>query len=487
MGNILGGLKPKLVWDIFEEMCKYPRPSKHEEKVVDYVMKWADEHKFATVRDKAGNIVVKVPATPGLEKKATVVLQGHLDMVPEKNKETQFDFLKDEIRPLIDGEWVTADGTTLGADNGIGVAAGMAVALDESVEHGPLELLMTLDEETGLTGAQGLESGMLEGKTLLNLDSEEDGALFIGCSGGLDTRGKRSVQLEDVADGALGYEIIVKGLKGGHSGLEIQKQRGNAIKILGRLLWNLTKDYEVELCDLEGGNKRNAIPRESSAVVAVSPNHETALKKYVEDYDKIVKAELSSVDPNVAIEAKKIDAPGKRFDKASRDAALDLIQAIPHGVIRMSDDMEDMVQTSTNLATIKFEEGAVHVGTSQRSSVDSEIKALGDQVISCLRLAGFEVDQGDGYPGWKPNVDSEIKNIVATAHADLFDKEPEVTAIHAGLECGIIKERYPAMDMISFGPTIEGPHSPDERVNIETVERFYKLLVETLKRIPDAK
>jgi dipeptidase D len=487
MGTVLGGLEPKLVWDIFEEMCKYPRPSKHEEKVVDYLMKWAEEHNFATARDKAGNIVVKVPATPGWENKATVVLQGHLDMVPEKNKETQFDFLKDEIRPLIDGEWVTADGTTLGADNGIGVAAGMAVAIDESVEHGPLELLMTLDEETGLTGAQGLESGMLEGKILLNLDSEEDGALFIGCSGGLDTRGKRSVALEDVADGALGYEIIVKGLKGGHSGLEIQKQRGNAIKILGRLLWNLTKDYEVDLCELEGGNKRNAIPRESSAIVAVSPHHETALKKYVEDYDKIVKAELSSVDPNVAIEAKKIDAPGKRFDKASRDATLDLIQAIPHGVMRMSDDMEDMVQTSTNLATIKFEEGAVHVGTSQRSSVDSEITALGDQVISCLRLADFEVDQGDGYPGWKPNVDSEIKNIVSTAHADLFGEAPEVTAIHAGLECGIIKERYPEMDMISFGPTIEGPHSPDERVNIETVERFHKLLVETLKRIPDAK
>ncbi|KAB2908364.1 MAG: aminoacyl-histidine dipeptidase [Ignavibacteriales bacterium] len=485
MGDKLGNLKPKVVWDIFEEMCAYPRPSKKEDAVIEYVLEFCDKHGLEYLRDDAGNVIIRVPATPGFENKKTVILQGHLDMVCEKNANVEFDFETEGIRPYIDGDWVKAEGTTLGADNGIGASAALAVAVDETAEHGPLEILLTLDEETGLTGATNLGTDVLEGDYLLNLDSEEIGEIYIGCSGGRDTKATLSYAPEEAPPNYNFYEISVTGLRGGHSGMEIHQGRGNAIKIIGRLLNILTEYYVLSVGEVNGGSKRNAIPREAFAVIAVDPEDEAEVLEEVAEFNNIISAELSSVEPSVQVQIKKMDERRPVLDETAEDMLVLTLCALPHGVLKMSADIPGLVETSTNLATVSCSDGEIVIGTSQRSSVESEIEEAVMMVKSVFQLAGAVVETEDGYPGWKPDVDSVLLKIGKEAYISLFGKEPEVKAIHAGLECGIIKEKYPHIDMISFGPTMTGVHSPDEQLFIPSVEKFWHHLLKILETIPE--
>jgi len=483
MTNPLLNLKPESVWKYFGELCQYPRPSKKEKKVVDYVLSVIQKLGLPYEQDSFGNILVKKPATPGFENRKVICLQGHLDMVCEKNSDVQHDFDKDPIKAYVEGDWVKAKGTTLGADNGIGVAAALAVMEAKDIQHGPLEFLFTLDEETGLTGANNLKSGFVTADILLNLDSEEDGALYIGCSGGKDTEGKFTYSKENLPKDSKAYKIKVIGLKGGHSGLDIHLGRGNAIKILSRLLWNLQSQFDVRLSKIEGGSKRNAIPREAFAHIVVNKSKADELEGFINYYNTIVKSELSSVEPDLKVEFESTDLPDFVIDKPTQMNLLNALYALPHGVIKMSADIPGLVETSTNLATITFGNEIV-VGTSQRSSVESEKEDIVVMNRCVFLLANAEVKHGEGYPGWKPDINSEILKVMKEVYKNKYGKEPEVKAIHAGLECGIIKEKYPVMDMISFGPTIMGAHSPDERVQISTVEKFYDLLLEVLKNIP---
>jgi dipeptidase D len=484
MSYILGNLKPQLVWKHFEELCRHPRPSKNEKKAAEYVLGVGRNLGLETFTDTFGNIIIKKPATKGKENVKTVVLQGHIDMVCEKNRDVTHDFDNDPIVPYIEGDWVKAKGTTLGADNGIGVAAALAILEDKTIEHGPIECLFTLDEETGLTGASSLDSNVLDAAILLNLDSEEMGTFFIGCSGGKNTSAKLTFIPDPVPTNSAAYEVKVAGLKGGHSGLEIHSGLGNAIKLLNRLLWNSRKLFNIKLAQIEGGNKHNAIPRETFAVVVVGKDKEEAFLKYVQSYNNIVKEELATNEPNLNVSFEKFETPKNVIDDKSFMRMACALYACPHGVITMSPDIPGLVETSTNLATIKTEENSIQILTSQRSSVASEIQDVADMVASVFYLAEAEVAQGDGYPGWKPNVKSEILQVMKNVHQQMFGKEPEIKAIHAGLECGIIGEKYPQMDMISFGPTMFGVHSPDEKLNISSVQPFYELLVGVLKNIP---
>ncbi len=483
MANALSNLKPENLWNHFGEICKYPRPSKKEEKVVDYILSVLKKNNADFDRDKFGNIVVRKPATKGKENLKTVVLQGHLDMVCEKNSEVNFDFDNDAIQAFVEGDWVKAKGTTLGSDNGIGVAAALAVLESKDVEHGPLEFLFTLDEETGLTGAKNLQPGFLKADILLNLDSEEDGALYIGCSGGMDTEAEFEFKPENVPSDSVSYKITVSGLKGGHSGLDIHLGRGNAIKILTRLLWNTTQKFNLRISNIAGGSKRNAIPREAFAEVTLPKSNEKEFLKYVDSYNDTVKKEPATNEPNLKVSVADSPMPQMIIDNLTQKKLLNSLYAVPHGVITMSPDIPGLVETSTNLATITMKDSII-VGTSQRSSVESEKLDIVNMVHSVFELTQAKVKHGDGYPGWKPNVNSEILSLMKSVYKSMYGSEPEVKAIHAGLECGIINEKYPTMDMISFGPTIIGAHSPDERVRISTVEKFYNLLLNVLKNIP---
>jgi len=484
MGEVLGHLQPTLVWNHFEELCKHPRPSKKEEKVVQYVLDFGKKHNLETSRDKFGNILIKKPATPGKENLKTVVLQGHLDMVAEKNRDVEHDFDNDPIQPYIDDGWVKAKGTTLGADNGIGVSAALAVLESNDIEHGPIEAIFTLDEETGLTGASNLKKGWLKADILLNMDSEEEGVLYIGCSGGKNTAAQFKFKPEKSNRNYSAFEIKVAGLKGGHSGLEIHTGRGNAIKILTRLLFEFSKENKIKLAKIEGGNKHNAIPREAFAVVLVPNDNEKFFKKFILKYNDTVKAELASVEPNLNVSAEKHEMPKEVMDSGTFKDLIKALYAVPHGVIKMSADIPNLVETSNNLATIITDEKKINIVTSQRSSVASELADATNMVSSVFELAGAKLEYGDGYPGWKPDIHSEILGVVKSAYKDLYGKEPDVRAIHAGLECGIIKEKYPEMDMISFGPTMFGVHSPDERLEIAAVPKFWNLLVNILKNVP---
>lgn len=484
MNRVLSNLKPELVWKHFEEITKHPRPSKNERKVVEYVLSVVKNLGLEYKQDSFGNILVKKPATKGKENLKTVCLQGHLDMVCEKNRDVQHDFDKDPIQIYVDGDWVRAKGTTLGADNGIGVAAALAIMESNDIEHGPLEFLFTLDEETGLTGATNLSQDFLKADILLNLDSEEEGSFYIGCSGGKDTEGRFVYVKENVPSQSLAYKISVTGLKGGHSGLDIHLGRGNAIKILTRLLWNLQNNFDLRVSKIEGGSKRNAIPREAFADIVIADSKEKDFANFVNKFYEMVKFELGKVEPNLNVSFDKINLPEFVIDKPTQFRLLNTLYALPHGVIKMSADLPDLVETSTNLATINFNDEIV-VGTSQRSSVETEKEDIVSMNRAIFLLANAQVKHGDGYPGWKPDINSEILKEMKSIYYKLYNKEPEVKAIHAGLECGIIKEKYPSMDMISFGPTILGAHSPDERVQISTVEKFYNLLLETLKNIPE--
>jgi len=479
------GLKPELVWEQFYGISQVPRPSKKEEKIRAYLKDLFKKLNFSFKEDKAGNILVTVPATAGFEKAPIVVLQGHVDMVCEKNKGTEHDFDNDPIKLKRENGWLTADGTTLGSDNGIGVAAAIAAAIDNEAVHGPLEILLTVDEETGLTGANNLEPGFVNGKILLNLDSEEDGSFYVGCSGGIDTTGSFNIEWENLQSDYGSYELMVTGLKGGHSGLEIHTGRANGIKILARTLKALEPiDYSIS--KIEGGSKRNAIPRECEAVIHLNPADENNAKKIISEFEKKVQDEFKTADDGLKITFKKIDTSSQKvFSKVFTQKIINTILALPHGIINMSQDIPDLVETSTNLATIVTKDDSLNIGTSQRSSIDSAKQYMVHSIQALFTLAGAQSKTKDAYPGWKPDMNSQILKTSKKAFTNLFKKEPAIKAIHAGLECGILGEKNPGLDMISFGPTITGAHSPDEKINIETVERFYELLKAILKEVAE--
>ncbi|MFO8066466.1 MAG: aminoacyl-histidine dipeptidase [Bacteroidales bacterium] len=484
MSKVLSGLKPQAVWEFFEEICNIPHPSKHEEKMIEYTKDFAAKHGLESEVDETGNVIIRKPATAGMEDRQTIVLQGHLDMVPQKNSDKQHDFTKDPIEPVIDGDWVKANGTTLGADNGIGVAASLAILQDKTIEHGPIEALFTVDEETGMGGAFGLKKGFIKGDILLNLDSEDEGELYIGCAGGVDTNISFKYSEENTPSGHIAYKIVVKGLKGGHSGLDINTGRGNANKIINRVLWQANRELGLQLASIDGGSLKNAIPREAEAVVTLPKENAQKLEELVSKTEAEAKNELGSIDPGLSLKAEKIDNPSKIIAPKVAKNFFDAVYGCPHGVIRMIGDMPEIVETSTNLAILKSENNNIEVSTLQRSSVDSAKDDLANMIRSVFELAGADVEHEGAYPGWKPNVNSPILKTMKEVYNNKFGKVPEQKVIHAGLECGLIGGVQPNLDMISFGPDIENPHSPDERVNVKSVELFWQFLLETLKNVP---
>ena len=484
MSNEIINLEPKAVWENFYQLTQVPRPSKHEEKIQDFMMKFGKSLGLVTEKDVVGNVVIRKPATPGMEKRKGIVMQGHLDMVPQKNNDTKHDFEKDPIDAWIDGEWVKARGTTLGADNGMGVAAAMTVLASKTLVHGPIEALFTCDEETGMTGAFGLQAGWLKGDILLNMDSEDEGELYVGCAGGVNGNIEFEYDEMIVPKGYSSYKLIIKGLKGGHSGLDINLGRGNANKLMVRFLKHAIQEMDVRLAEINGGGMRNAIPRECYAIVVVPTESIADFLAAVSKYENIYKAELKISEPNLGFAAEECAKPKSLIDERVQDDMIDSVYACPNGMIRMSDSMPGLVETSTNLATVKSENGVISVKCLLRSSVDSAKDDLCEQVESVFSLAGGMVRFDGGYPGWKPNMDSAILKQMQKIYENKFGKVPEVKAIHAGLECGILGANYPHWDMISFGPTMRFPHSPDEKVNIATVAKFWDFLVETLKNAP---
>ena len=480
--SILENLEPKGIFKFFGEILSIPRPSKHEEKMTEYLINWAKERNLEYVSDEIGNVIIRKGATKGKETSPWVCLQSHIDMVCEKNSDKEFDFQKDAIVPRIDGEWLKADGTTLGADDGIGVATALAILDANDIEHGPIECLFTVDEETGLSGAEALSSDVLKSRILLNLDSEDEGEIFIGCAGGIDTVAKLPFDKEETPD-APAFKIMVKGLKGGHSGDDINKGLACANKLLNRILWSLDKEMDLRLACFNGGNLRNAIAREAYATFVVADADVELMKEIVEKFTKDLKYEFRTTEPDMEITLMEAEKPEFVVDMLSQDNLLNVLYACPHGVLAMSREIPGFVETSTNLASIKMKEDHFFITTSQRSSVESSKYAAAYRVESCFLLAGADVEHGDGYPGWAPNPDSQILKIAVDAYKKLFNKEPIVRAIHAGLECGLIGEKYPGMDMISYGPTLRGVHSPDERLEIKTVDLYWKHTLEILKNI----
>jgi dipeptidase D len=482
VSQAIEGLKPPLVWKYFAEIAKIPRCSKHEESIAAYVVATARRLGLTAVQDACGNVVARKPAAAGFERLPSICLQGHLDMVCEKNAGTVHDFSKDPIELVRKGNTLMANGTTLGADNGIAVATNLAIMEDRSLRHGPLEFLFTIDEETGLTGAANLDPKLITSRILLNLDSEEEGALYVGCSGGRDTLATWTLATEAAPAGTVAAVVGVKGLRGGHSGLEIDKGRGNAIKILARVLAVLSDDG-ARIAELRGGNKRNAIPRECTAVVAIPRKTWGAAVASVSRMNGVCRAELAGVDPDLSITLAELPGGKKRkvLKKPLQKKILMSIAALPHGVLRMSTDIPGLVETSTNVAVIDTTKKAVVIATSQRSSVGSELDEAVQTVQSVIELGGGKAEVSAGYPGWKPNLSSKILKTAKETYRQLYGKEAAIKAIHAGLECGILGERVPGMDMVSFGPTLEGVHSPDEKIQIDTVEKFWNLLLAILQ------
>jgi len=473
----LSGLEPKALWAHFEKFLAIPHTSGNEKGMAEYLLAFAESHGLKADRDEAGNVVVRIPASKGKEKAPVVVLQGHMDMVGDKNADVQHDFDKDPIKPRRDGDWIKASGTTLGADNGIGLAAALALAEAKDVVHGPLEILATVDEEVGLTGAGKIKPGFLSGQVMLNLDSEKLGEVTIGCAGGGDSTLTLPLETLDIPAGTRAFTLKVFGLRGGHSGIDIHEQRGNAIKILARLLTAICAQHPCHIVSLSGGNKRNAIPREAFAEVMVLETAVDEAKGFLQDEIARIALELGGREKGLAASLEPSDGGHSRvLAVKSQTVLLDLLSALPHGVEKMSYDIAGLVETSNNLATISTDNGSAVIGTSTRSSISSALHALRGRIAACARLAGAETVENTPYPGWKPNLDSKVLKVFKKVHKDVFGKEPETIAIHAGLECGIIGEKFPGMDMISFGPTIENPHSPDERVNVPSVGQFWKLL-----------
>ena len=477
-------LKPALVFHYFEEVCRVPRPSKKEEKIRAYLLEFARQHDLSVKVDEAGNVLMSKSATPGMEDRKAVILQSHMDMVCEKNKDTQHDFDTDPIETYVDGEWLRAKGTTLGADNGIGIATELAVLASDDIGHGPVQCLFTVDEETGLTGAFALKEGFMEGDILINLDSEDEGELFIGCAGGAGTTATFPCTMTAAPEGYFFFRVAVKGLTGGHSGDDINKNRANANKLLNRYLTSLMRKYDLRLCEIDGGNLHNAIPREAYAVCAVPMKDKEAVRVDLNIYLAEIENEYAVTEPNLRMELESETPCLKVMDVEQMKRFLLSIYAVHNGVYAMSQDIAGLVETSSNLASIKQGEGCIKVVTSQRSSILSSRMDMSQMVGAAFELGGATVETGDGYPGWKPNPSSEILRVAVESYKRLFGTEPKVKAIHAGLECGLFLEKYPSLDMVSFGPTLRGVHSPDERMLIPTVDKFWRHLLDVLAHVP---
>ena len=484
MSNEILQLDPKALWKNFYSLTQIPRPSKHEDQIREFIYNFGKNLGLETIQDEVGNVIIRKPATPGMENRKGVILQGHLDMVPQKNSDKAHDFEKDPIETIIDGEWVRANGTTLGADNGMGVAAAMAVLESKDLKHGPIEALFTSDEETGMTGAIGLKPGVLFGDILVNMDSEDEGELYIGCAGGTNGNNTFTYNEQPLTGDFTGYKINVTGLKGGHSGVDIHLGRGNANKIMNRVLFHGFKKHGLQVASIDGGSLRNAIPREAFAHVAVPTGKASAFLECLSNQAVKIKNELSAVEPTLKIEAVAAEAPKKVVDPVVLVKCMNAIYACPNGVMRMSNEMAGLVETSNNLAIVKAENGTIKIMNLLRSSVDSAKDELQQMIQSVFDLAGAVSVFDGSYPGWKPNPDSLILKTMQDVYNQKYGSIPKITAIHAGLECGILGGAYPNWDMISFGPTIRFPHSPDEKVNIATVVKFWDFLVETLKNIP---
>jgi len=480
MTPALAQLEPKEVWKHFAALAAIPRASTKEAAARDYVLSIAKQHGLKAEHDHAGNTVIRKPAHPGREAAPMALLQGHLDMVCEKNEGTPHNFDTDPIKVKRDGDWLKAEGTTLGADNGVGVAASLAVMESTDLAHGPLEFVFTIDEETGLTGAAEFPPGMLHSKYFLNLDNEEKDTICIGCAGGIKTTARRKVK-QVVPRGDSGWRIKVFGLKGGHSGVDIHQGRGNALRILGGVLQRVLSSGHAEVATITGGSAQNAIPREASAVVVLDGSREQELRAMLKKLEADYKADLGSFDPDLQISVEKVEGPAKVFeaDDANRVAAL--LVSVPHGVLAMSPDVPGLVQNSTNLATIATKGDVVEIVTSQRSAIEASKLAAAQMVATVFRLAGFDVENSGGYPGWKPEPHSDIVQTLQRVHEKVFGHPAKLIAMHAGLECGVIGEKYPGMQMVSFGPTIVDPHSPNERVEIPSVEGFWKYLKAVLE------
>ncbi|NDV58381.1 aminoacyl-histidine dipeptidase [Bacteroides sp. 519] len=481
-------LKSASVFHYFEEISKVPRPSKKEEKIIAYLKEFGAKHNLETKVDEVGNVLIKKPATLGKENLKTVILQSHVDMVCEKNSDIVHDFNTDPIEIVIDGEWMKANGTTLGADNGIGVATELAILAATDIEHGPIECLFTIDEETGLTGAFALKEGFMTGEILLNLDSEDEGEIFIGCAGGMDSVGEFHYEEVAVPNGYFGFKVGVLGLKGGHSGGDIHLGRGNANKILNRYLSLIAAKYDMYLCEINGGNLRNAIPREAYAICAVPYNDKESVRVDLNIFIADIENELGSIEPDLKLTLESEQDYKTAIDKDTTKRLLKTLYALHHGVYAMSNDMPGLVETSTNLASVKMKEDhIIKIETSQRSSILSSRDDMANTVRAALELGGAKVSYGHGYPGWKPNPNSEILKVAEESYKRLFGVDAQVKAIHAGLECGLFLDKYPHLDMISFGPTLRDVHSPDERLEIPTVDKYWRHLLDILVNIPEKK
>ncbi len=472
-------LLPVELWNNFEDLNAVPRPSKKEERVIEFIKNFGLNLGLSTYVDPCGNVIIKKPASKGSENQKTVIIQSHLDMVHQKNADTEFDFLTQGIQSYIDGDWVTAKGTTLGADNGMGVATIMTLLASSTIQHPSIEALFTIDEETGMTGAFELEKGILEGEILLNLDTEDDDEFSIGCAGGIDTNTLKLYKQEKIS-GGIGFEIIVKGLKGGHSGMDIHLERGNANKIMNRIL-ALALNYNLQLSQIDGGSLRNAIPRESVAKIVVDSKD---FLNQLDDLAAEIKSEFFKSEPNLIIEVNNIDSITHGLSKIDSSEVVNAIYSVFNGVFKMSQSIDGLVETSSSLARVILKEGSFITQSLQRSSVESSKVDIAKTIGASFLNIGAEVEHSGSYPGWAPNTDSEILDIMVTLYKNMFDSDPKVQACHAGLECGILNERYPGLDMISFGPTIKNPHSPDEKVHIDSVQKFWSLFVEVLKVIP---
>ena len=485
MNSSIKNLEPTSVWSHFADLNAVPRPSKKEERVIQFMMDFGKNLNLETFKDNAGNVVIKKPATLGMENRKTVVLQGHLDMVHQKNSGTNFDFDSQGIDMNIDGDWVKANGTTLGADNGLGVAAIMAVLSSTDLAHPAIEALFTIDEETGMTGAMELDSSLISGKILLNLDTEEDDEIGIGCAGGVDVTAERTYKEGATPSNVTAYKISITGLQGGHSGMDIHKGLGNSNKLMNRLLFDGFTNYGLRISSIHGGSLRNAIPRESFAIVVIDTITKEAFETEIHQNIEAITSEYSSLEPNMAITISETETPRSVMELGVQEGITKAIYAALNGVYRMSPDVENLVETSNNIAKVTIENGALKVECLTRSSSETSKWDLANSLKSCFELAGCEISFSGNYPGWLPNINSEILNLMVSTYERLFESKPHVAACHAGLECGILGEHFPGMDMISFGPNILGAHSPDEKAQISSTQKFWKLLKEVLKNIPE--
>ena len=477
--------EPNKLWNHFADLNAVPRPSKKEERVIEFMMNFGKSLNLETIKDNAGNVIIKKPASPGLENRKKVILQSHLDMVHQKNNDTVFDFESEGIRMRVQGDWIDAEGTTLGADNGIGVATIMATLSSNDIDHPALEAFFTIDEETGMTGAKEMDGSLLDGQILLNLDTEDDDELSIGCAGGIDTNTSYSYKTEPIADNSSCFEIKVKGLLGGHSGMDIDSGRGNANKWMSRLLWTISKELKIQLISFDGGGLRNAIPRESQCVIAISKNDSELFHSIFKGMRETFKSEYKSIEIHQQIECNETSAMEDAVSDNDFNKILNTLCAVHNGVYRMSPDIEGLVETSSSLARVEIKNGSFITQSLQRSSVDSTRDEVAMTIKSCFENMGCEVVQSGEYPGWQPNPNSEILEIMEQLYKDMFNENPQVKACHAGLECGILGKHLPGVDMISFGPNIRAAHSPDEKVQISSVQKFWKFYLETLKQIPE--